>query len=94
MLHLPQMLYFVAFATIMLAPGLLAEGIRVTVSGALYTGLGSPMCGLLLSSDTTVRPPLTLTMDGRRVVSSFVVLAAMNLAVHYFTCVAEMIHLL
>ena len=41
--HAPQVLYFVAFATIMCLPVLLAEGVGPAIKGSLKAGLGSPM---------------------------------------------------
>ena len=40
-LHLPQLLYFVAFTSVMLLPALFAGGSLKTIRGALETGLGS-----------------------------------------------------
>ena len=39
--HLPQLLYFLAFASVLLLPTLLAEGLLPSVRGSLFTGLGS-----------------------------------------------------
>jgi alpha-1,2-glucosyltransferase len=40
-LHLPQLLYFLAFVSVLLLPSLLVEGVGRTLRGALRLGLGS-----------------------------------------------------
>ena len=41
-LHLPQLFYFIAFASIMLFPCLLAEGVVPTIRDALKIGISTP----------------------------------------------------
>ena len=40
-LHFPQMMYFIAFTSVMVFPNLLAEGFQPMVKGALAIGLGT-----------------------------------------------------
>lgn len=40
-LHFPQLMYFLAFATVMGWPVLLDEGVGTAVRGTLRTGMGS-----------------------------------------------------